>query len=68
MNLGKLGVWYFLEAMPAKQAAEAAQRIEKLGFSALWIPETLGRDPFASAAWLLANTSKLIVATPCSVP
>ena len=63
MNLGKLGVWYFLMAMPAEQAAEAAQRIEKLGFSALWIPETLGRDPFASAAWLLANTSRLIVAT-----
>jgi len=63
MNLGKLGVWYFLDGMPAKQAAETAQRIEKLGFSALWIPETVGRDPFAHSAWLLANTSKLIVAT-----
>jgi probable F420-dependent oxidoreductase len=63
MNLGKLGVWYFLDGMPAKQAAETAQRIEKLGFSALWIPEAVGRDPFAHSAWLLANTSKLIVAT-----
>ena len=63
MNLGKIGVWYFLDGMPAKQAAETAQRIEKLGYSALWIPETVGRDPYAHAAWLLANTSKLVLAT-----
>ena len=56
MNLGKLGVWYFTETMPANKAAETAQRIEALGYSALWIPETIGRNPFAHAAWLLAKT------------
>ncbi len=59
MNLGKLGVWYFTERMSATQAAETAQRIEALGYSALWIPETTGRNPFAHAAWLLAKTQKL---------
>lgn len=63
MNIGKLGVWYFFDAMPAAAAAEAARRIESLGYGALWIPETVGRDPFASAAWLLANTEKLALAT-----
>ncbi len=63
MNIGKLGVWYFLEGMPAAAAAEAAQRIESLGYSALWIPETIGRHPFAHASWLLANTESLVVAT-----
>lgn len=63
MNLGKLGVWYFTDLMSANQAAEAAQRIEGLGYSALWIPEATGRNPFAHAAWLLAKTQKLIVAT-----
>ena len=63
MNLGKLGVWYFTETMPATKAAEAAQRIEALGYAALWLPETVGRNPFAHAAWLLAKTQKLIVAT-----
>ena len=63
MELGKLGVWYFLEGMAATAAAEAAQRIESLGYSALWIPETAGRNPLVHASWLLANTSKLIVAT-----
>jgi len=63
MELGKLGVWYFLDGMPATVAAETAQRIEALGYSALWIPETVGRDPFVHAAWLLANTTSLILAT-----
>ncbi|HTO53018.1 MAG TPA: TIGR03620 family F420-dependent LLM class oxidoreductase [Myxococcota bacterium] len=63
MNLGKLGVWYFTESLSASQAAEAAQRIESLGYGALWIPEAVGRHPFAHASWLLANTSKLVLAT-----
>ena len=63
MNLGKLGVWYFTDTMPAAKAAETAQRIEALGYSALWLPETVGRNPFAHAAWLLAKTQKLVIAT-----
>ncbi len=63
MNLGKLGVWYFLDGLPAGEAAKAAQRIEKLGYSALWVPETVGRHPLVHAAWLLANTDELNIAT-----
>ena len=63
MDLGRIGVWYFTDAMSARDAASAARRIEELGYAALWIPETVGRDPFAHAAWLLANTERLIVAT-----
>ncbi len=63
MQLGKLGVWYFTETLTAAQAAEAAQRIESLGYGAFWIPEAIGRHPFAHAAWLLAKTERLVVAT-----
>ena len=63
MELGKIGVWYFLDGMSSPEAAAAAKRIEKLGYSALWIPETTGKNPVALASWLLANTEKLIVAT-----
>ncbi len=63
MKLGKIGVWQFVDTLPATEAAEAAKRVEGLGYSALWIPETVGRHPFVSASWLLANTSSLIVAT-----
>ena len=63
MQLGKLGVWFFTDRLTAPDAAATAQRIEALGYSALWIPETVGRDPFAHAAWLLANTTSLVLAT-----
>ena len=63
MDLSKLGVWFFTDTMAAPMAADTAKRIEDLGFSALWIPETVGRNPFVHAAWLLANTSSLIIAT-----
>lgn len=63
MDLSRTGVWFFTDAMTSNQAADFAKRIEQLGYSALWLPETVGRNPFAHASWLLANTSSLIVAT-----
>ncbi len=63
MKIGKLGVWYFTDTQSAAQAAKTAQRIEKIGYDTLWIPETVGRNPFVHAAWLLANTTKLKLAT-----
>ena len=63
MDLSKTGVWFFTDRLNAEDAATTAKRIEELGYSALWIPETMGRNPFAHAAWLLANTERLVVAT-----
>jgi len=63
MEIGKLGVWYFLDALKGPQTAAFAQKVEKAGYSALWIPEAVGRDPFPHAGYLLANTEKLILAT-----
>jgi len=63
MDLGKLGVWYFLDGLSAPQAAATAQRIEKIGYQTLWIPETVGKHPFVTASWLLANTRTLNLAT-----
>lgn len=63
MDIGKLGVWYFTDTQSAAQAADFAERIERLGYSVLWIPETVGRHPFVHAGWLLANTEKLIIGT-----
>jgi hypothetical protein len=55
-RLGKLGVWTFLDAMTAPQAAEFARRIEALGYSALWHPEAVGRDPVALIGFLAPQT------------
>ena len=63
MNIGKLGVWYFLDKLSATESAEAAIRIENLGYSTLWIPETIGKSPIVQSSWLLSNTKTLNLAT-----
>jgi probable F420-dependent oxidoreductase len=63
MEIGKHGLWMFLDAMTAPQSAQFARKVEKLGYSALWIPEAVGREPFAHAGYLAANTQSLIIAT-----
>jgi probable F420-dependent oxidoreductase len=63
MQIGELAAWYFTDGLGAGDAQAFAQRLERWGYSALWIPEAVGRDPFAHAAWLLAGTQRLIVAT-----
>jgi probable F420-dependent oxidoreductase len=62
-NLGKLGVWAFIDNMTAREAVQFAQQLEQWGYSALWIPEAVGRDPFAIISFMAAHTDKLIFAT-----
>ncbi len=62
-NLGKLGVWSFIDNMTSREAVQFAQQLEQWGYSALWIPEAVGRDPFAIISFMAAHTEKLIFAT-----
>jgi probable F420-dependent oxidoreductase len=63
MEVGKLGIWYFFDGASSADAATSAKRMEELGYDTLWLPETVGKNPFVLAAWLLANTTKLKLAT-----
>ena len=63
MNIGKLGVWATTENMTAPEAAAFAKRVEAWGYGALWLPEAVGRNVLVHSAWLLANTTSLVVAT-----
>ena len=64
LNLGKIGIWtWTLDAQPMPAAREAVQEIEELGFKTVWIPEAVGREPFAHAGILLSATKQLILAT-----
>lgn len=63
MRLGRLGVSSLTDGMSASEAAAFARRLEQWGYSALWIHEAIGRNVLVHAAWLLANTQSLIVAT-----
>jgi probable F420-dependent oxidoreductase len=62
-KLGKLGVWTWLDHLSAKEVVAFAQRLETWGYRALWIPEAVGRDPFALIGFLAAHTEKLVFAT-----
>lgn len=62
-QIGRLGVWTWLDAYTAPEAAAFARRIEELGYSALWIPEAVGRDPFSFIGYLAAETDSLVLCT-----
>src|SRR5258705_10416846 len=64
MNLKRLGVFCAgMDHFRALEAAAFAKRIEAWGYGALWIPEAFGRESLSASAWLLANTTKLTIAT-----
>jgi len=63
MDIGKVGIWFFLDAMTAAESVEFARKAEKLGYGAMWIPEAVGREPFAHSAYLAAHTERIIFAT-----
>jgi probable F420-dependent oxidoreductase len=62
-DIGRLGVWSWLDAFTAPEAAAFARQLEEWGYSALWIPEAVGRDPFSFIGYLAAETEKLVLAT-----
>src|SRR5919109_209323 len=63
MDIGKIGIWFFLDAMTADQTVEFVRKAEKLGYGAMWIPEAVGREPFAHTGYLAAHTEKIVFAT-----
>lgn len=62
-DLGRLGAWGHLDSMPIDEARAYARRVDELGFGTLWVPETVGREPFALLALLAGETSSLRLGT-----
>ncbi|ONH55601.1 LLM class F420-dependent oxidoreductase [Frankia sp. CcI49] len=64
MDLGPVGIWSMgLEAAPLSAAREAVAELDELGFSALWIPEAVGKEVMSHAALLLPAARNMVVAT-----
>jgi probable F420-dependent oxidoreductase len=61
-DIGKLGIWTWLDAQTYQESGEFARTIEDLGYSAIWI-EAVGRDPFVLLSVLAEKTSSLYLAT-----
>ena len=62
-RLGRLGVWGHLDSLTITEARAYAERIDRLGYSTLWVPETVGREPFALLALLAGSTRRLHLGT-----
>ena len=64
MQLGRLGLWTFqLDLQPMARAREAVAELEELGYGCIWVPEAVGREPFANASLLLSGGTRIAVAT-----
>jgi probable F420-dependent oxidoreductase len=64
MDLGRIGIWtYHLNYQPASKVREVAAELEELGYGALWIGESIYREPLTHAGFLLSATNRMIIAT-----
>ena len=61
--LGRLGVWGHLDSLPADELGDYVARVEELGFGTLWVPETVGREPFTLLAMLAGRSSSMLLGT-----
>ncbi|HEX7197260.1 MAG TPA: LLM class flavin-dependent oxidoreductase [Candidatus Limnocylindria bacterium] len=63
LDLGRLGVWGHLDSLHAPGAIGYARRAQELGYTTLWVPETVGREPIALLAMLAGATETINLGT-----
>ncbi len=64
MELGRIGLWTAqLDLQPMAVAQATVAEIESLGFGAIWVPESVCREPFANVALLLSAGTHIAVGT-----
>ncbi len=63
LDLGRLGVWAHLDSLPIGEARRFAARADVLGYGTLWVPETVGRDPFVLLSLVAGSTSLIRLGT-----
>jgi probable F420-dependent oxidoreductase len=64
IDIGSIGIWQgLLDGHPTPVVREVVAELDEAGWPTMWIPETVSRDPFVSAAIMLEATTDLKVAT-----
>lgn len=64
LDLGRIGVWsHYFDMQPMSRAQEAVGELEAMGYGAVWVPESVGREAMSNAALLLAGGERIVVAT-----
>jgi probable F420-dependent oxidoreductase len=56
--LGPIGVWGHLDTLDAAGVRGYARRVRLLGFDTLWVPETVGREPFTLLGMLASDAAE----------
>jgi len=59
----KRGVLTATEQFSTEGLVEFAQALETRGYDSLWLPELFGREPIATAGYLLGRTRRICIAT-----
>jgi probable F420-dependent oxidoreductase len=62
-DLGRIGVWGHLDSLSAAEARAYARRVDELGYGTLWVPETVGREPFAFLGMLAGEVGRAWLGT-----
>jgi probable F420-dependent oxidoreductase len=63
VDLGRIGVWGHLDTLSIPGARDYVRRAEALGYGSLWVPETVGREPFTLLGLLAGETSRIALGT-----
>jgi probable F420-dependent oxidoreductase len=63
VDLGRLGAWGHLDTLPIEAARAYARRVDELGYGTLWVPETVGREPFTLLGLLAGETNRIRIGT-----
>jgi len=63
VEIGRLGAWGHLDTLDAAAARAYARAVEDLSYGTLWVPETVGREPFTLLGMLAGETSRLVLGT-----
>lgn len=53
----------YTDGLPVKDLDAFAHRMEEMRYDSIWVTEFTGRDPYTTAAHLLARTDKIRIAT-----
>lgn len=62
-GLGRTGVWSDFDTLPVDDVLAYTERVESLGYSTLWVPDVVGREPFTLLGMLAGVTSSIGLGT-----
>ena len=61
--LGPVGAWGHLDTLPAAELTRYVRTVADLGYGSLWVPETVGREPFALLAAVAGHAGDMWLGT-----